>query len=61
LLQKIDFRKPVWGQKAQWYLALASLKAGRVSEAAIHFKDIASQDGHRYHSEAEKVLERLAE
>lgn len=59
--QQIDTDKPIWGNKAEWYSAMARLKAGQLDEARELFGKIAADETHRYHSEAIRALEEMKE
>jgi len=53
-----DISSPMYltGQKAEWFLALAYLKANRTDDARKLLDTLASQDEHPFHAVALKVL-----
>lgn len=50
-----------WTAAAQWYLALAYLKAGQRPESRKMARQIAGQNGHPYQQEAKELIEQLPE
>lgn len=58
---QIDPSKPIWGNKAEWYKAMAWLKADQVQNAREILEQIAADNNHRYEKEAQSALERISE
>jgi hypothetical protein len=48
-----------WRATAQWYLALAYLKASQREESRKILRQIADQNGHPYQSEATELIDKI--